>query len=100
MVILTVKHTTEVQFLFNTTAKVKICKLKEQLRQIYNGRLKVERIATEIEQLAQHGTMLPENMQGNKLNRNFEKKLERYIYEYKKGLNPVFEIASFELNIQ
>jgi len=64
MVILTVKHTTEVQFLFNTTAKVEICKLKEQLRQIYNGRLKVERIATEIEQLAQHGTMLPENMQG------------------------------------
>jgi len=64
MVILTVKHTTEVQFLFNTTAKVEVCKLKEQLRQIYNGRLKVERIATEIEQLAQHGTMLPENMQG------------------------------------
>lgn len=33
-------------------------------RKIYNGRLKIERIATEMDQLAEHGTILPENMQG------------------------------------
>lgn len=64
MVLLTVKHGTEVQFLYNTTVKAEIVKLKEELRKIYNGRLKVERLATEMEQLAQFGTMLPDNMQG------------------------------------
>ena len=64
MVLLTVKHATEVQFLYQTSAKGEIVKLKEELRKIYNGRLKIERLATEIDQLAQFGTMLPDNMQG------------------------------------
>ena len=64
MVILTVKHATEVQFLFNVPVKTEVSKVKEELRKIYNARLKVERLATEIDQLAQFGTMLPENMQG------------------------------------
>ena len=64
MVLLTVKHATETQFLYNTTAKVEIVILKEEIRRIYNGRLKIERIANEMEQLSQFGTMLPDNMQG------------------------------------
>ena len=44
--------------------KTEIEKVREQVRLIYNARLKVERIATEIDQLAQYGTILPENMQG------------------------------------
>ena len=48
----------------STLLKAEIVKLKEELRKIYNGRLKVERLATEMEQLAQFGTMLPDNMQG------------------------------------
>ena len=64
MVLLTVKHGTEMQFLYSTSAKIEIVKLKEELRKIYNGRLKIERIATEMEQLAQFGTILPDNMQG------------------------------------
>lgn len=64
MVILTVKHATEVQFLFNVPIKTEVSKVKEELRKIYNARLKVERLATEIDQLSQFGTMLPENMQG------------------------------------
>ena len=37
---------------------------RDKIRDIYNARLKVERIATEIDQLAQYGTILPDNMQG------------------------------------
>ena len=44
--------------------KTEIEKVREQVRLIYNARLKVERIATEIDQLAQYGTILPDNMQG------------------------------------
>ena len=44
--------------------KTEVEKVREQVRLIYNARLKVERIATEIDQLAQYGTILPENMQG------------------------------------
>ena len=42
--------------------KLKDC--RDKIRDIYNARLKVERIATEIDQLAQYGTILPDNMQG------------------------------------
>jgi len=64
MVLLTVKHGNEIQFLYNTSAKIEIKTLKEEVRKIYNGRLKIERIATEMEQLSQFGTILPGNMQG------------------------------------
>jgi hypothetical protein len=77
MVVLTIKHGTDLQFLYECSNKTPIRELKEDLRchtsvfsifilfrKIYNGRLKIERIATEMEQLADHGTILPENMQG------------------------------------
>jgi len=64
MVVVTIKNGTEVQFMFECPAKTDIIDFKETTRQIYNARLKVERIATEIDQLAQYGTILPDNMQG------------------------------------
>jgi len=64
MVLITIKSGNDPQFLFDIPAKTEIEKVREQVRLIYNARLKVERIATEIDQLAQYGTILPENMQG------------------------------------
>jgi len=64
MVLITIKSGNDPQFLFDVPAKTEIEKVREQVRLIYNARLKVERIATEIDQLAQYGTILPDNMQG------------------------------------
>jgi len=64
MVLITIKSGNDPQFLFDVPAKTEVEKVREQVRLIYNARLKVERIATEIDQLAQYGTILPENMQG------------------------------------
>ncbi|XP_069616949.1 cilia- and flagella-associated protein 298 [Ranitomeya imitator] len=64
MVRLHVKHGDESQFLFDTTVDVPVNLLVEQVTSIYNGRLKVSRICAEMEELAEHGTTLPPNMQG------------------------------------
>ena len=85
MVLITVKSGSDLQFLFETPAKARfillyanskcervvyyrwkteIERLREEIRKIYNGRLKIERLTTEIGQLAEYGTILPENMQG------------------------------------
>ncbi|KAG1970401.1 cilia- and flagella-associated protein 298 [Pimephales promelas] len=64
MVQLHVKRGDESQFLFNTTVDVSIETLSQQISEIYNGRLKVDRICTEIPELADHGISLPPNMQG------------------------------------
>ena len=64
MVLITVKSGTEAQFMFECPAVTPITDCRDKIRDIYNARLKVERIATEIDQLAQYGTILPENMQG------------------------------------
>lgn len=64
MVLITVKSGSDLQFLFETPAKTEIERLREEIRKIYNGRLKIERLTTEIGQLAEYGTILPENMQG------------------------------------
>ncbi|KAK2823397.1 hypothetical protein Q7C36_019997 [Tachysurus vachellii] len=64
MVQLHVKHEHESQFLFNTTVDVSIETLVQQVTQVYNGRLKVDRICSEIPELADHGITLPPNMQG------------------------------------
>ncbi|KAK7120678.1 hypothetical protein R3I94_020612 [Phoxinus phoxinus] len=64
MVQLHVKRGDESQFLFNTTVDVSIETLSQQISAVYNGRLKVDRICSEIPELADHGISLPTNMQG------------------------------------
>ncbi|XP_072254300.1 cilia- and flagella-associated protein 298 [Pyxicephalus adspersus] len=64
MVRLHVKHGDETQFLFDTTVSVPVDELVKQVAAIYNGRLKVNRICAEMEELAEHGITLPPNMQG------------------------------------
>lgn len=64
MVKLNVKKGDEAQFLMETTVTRPIDDLFTEVSAIYNGRLKVMRIAAEVEQLADHGITLPPNMQG------------------------------------
>lgn len=64
MVQLHVKRGEESQFLFQTTVDVQIQTLTQQVSGIYNGRLKVDRICSEMSELADHGISLPPNMQG------------------------------------
>ncbi|XP_034034204.1 cilia- and flagella-associated protein 298 [Thalassophryne amazonica] len=64
MVQLHVKRGDESQFLFNTTTEEPLETLIQQISAIYNGRLKVDRICSEIQELADHGVTLPPNMQG------------------------------------
>ncbi|XP_032390018.1 cilia- and flagella-associated protein 298 isoform X2 [Etheostoma spectabile] len=64
MVLLHVKRGDESQFLFNTTVDAPLETVIQQITAIYNGRLKVDRICSEIPELADHGITLPPNMQG------------------------------------
>ncbi|CAN9501866.1 unnamed protein product [Ophioblennius macclurei] len=64
MVQLHVKRGDESQFLFNTTVDAPLEEVIHQITAIYNGRLKVDRICSEIPELADHGIALPPNMQG------------------------------------
>ncbi|XP_058060970.1 cilia- and flagella-associated protein 298 [Anopheles bellator] len=64
MVLLHVKRGEESQFLYETVTGIGIDQLAYELVTIYNGRLKVSRICSEIEELAKHGTMLPPDMLG------------------------------------
>ncbi|XP_069800715.1 cilia- and flagella-associated protein 298 [Dendropsophus ebraccatus] len=64
MVRLHVKHGDESQFLVDTTVNVSVEELIKEVASMYNGRLKVSRISSEIEELAEHGITLPPNMQG------------------------------------
>lgn len=64
MVQLHVKRGDESQFLFNTSVDAPLETVIQQITAIYNGRLKVERICSEIPELADHGITLPPNMQG------------------------------------
>lgn len=64
MVRLHVKLGDESQFLIDTTVNVPVEELTKQVASIYNGRLKVTRICSEIKELAEHGITLPPNMQG------------------------------------
>ncbi|KAG5844628.1 hypothetical protein ANANG_G00164510 [Anguilla anguilla] len=64
MVQLHVKHGDESQFLVDTTVDVSLETLTHQVAAMYNGILKVDRICSEIEELAEHGVTLPPNMQG------------------------------------
>ncbi|XP_056593250.1 cilia- and flagella-associated protein 298 [Triplophysa dalaica] len=76
MVQLHVKRGDESQFLFNTTVDVHVDSLTLHVAAIYNGRLKVERICSEISELADHGISLPPNMQGLTEDQIIELKLQ------------------------
>ncbi|XP_064628521.1 cilia- and flagella-associated protein 298-A-like [Lineus longissimus] len=64
MVKLHIKKGDESQFLYETTVNIPIDELMKDVVAIYNGRLKVNRICEEIKSLAEHGIMMPPNMQG------------------------------------
>lgn len=64
MVLIQVKHNDQNQFLYSTTTKTPVEDLTLGITAIYNGRLKVDRICSEIEELAEHGTLLPPEILG------------------------------------
>ncbi|XP_045895624.1 cilia- and flagella-associated protein 298 isoform X3 [Micropterus dolomieu] len=64
MVQLHVKRGDESLFLFTTTVDATLETVIQQITAIYNRRLKVDRICSEIPELADHGITLPPNMQG------------------------------------
>ncbi|XP_061177350.1 cilia- and flagella-associated protein 298-like [Saccostrea echinata] len=64
MVKLHIKKGDESQFLYDTTVEQPIDELLKDIVAIHNGRLKVQRICAEMEELANHGITLPPNMQG------------------------------------
>lgn len=64
MVIIHVKHTDQSQFLYETVLQTPIDDLTTAITSIYNGRLKVHRICSEIAELAAHGTLYPPEILG------------------------------------
>ncbi|OXU22971.1 hypothetical protein TSAR_008958 [Trichomalopsis sarcophagae] len=64
MVRLHVKKATESQFLYDTSVEAKVDNIIQDITIIHNGRLKVSRLCYDLEDLANHGTMLPPNMIG------------------------------------
>lgn len=64
MVKLLIKKGDQNQFLYDTTVNVLVDDLLEDVVAIYNGRLKISRICSELEELVDHGLMLPPNMVG------------------------------------
>lgn len=64
MVVIHLKHNDQSQFLYESTLKTLIEDLVVNITAIYNGRLKIQRVCSEIEELAQHGTMYPPEILG------------------------------------
>ncbi|XP_052807657.1 cilia- and flagella-associated protein 298-like [Mya arenaria] len=64
MVRLVIKKGDEAQFLYETTVDTSVDDVMADVTAIYNGRLKVQRLTAEIDDLAEHGITLPPNMQG------------------------------------
>ncbi|KAI8128824.1 hypothetical protein FF38_12051 [Lucilia cuprina] len=64
MVILHVKRGDENLFLYETTVNENTSNIIKDITAIYNGRLKIERICMEMEELASHGTLLPPEILG------------------------------------
>lgn len=64
MVKLNVKKGDESLFLVETTLEQSVDECLKVVCNIYNGRLKVERLCSEIEFLSKNGITLPVNMQG------------------------------------
>jgi hypothetical protein len=66
MVKILVKSGDQAQFLFETTVDSPAEDTIEAMTEVYNGRLKVDRICSEIGELADHGITLPPNMQASR----------------------------------
>lgn len=64
MVILRVKHNDQDQFLFETNLQASVEEVATKVTSIYNGRLKVHRICSEMEELAKYGTLYPPEILG------------------------------------
>lgn len=64
MVLLHIKRGNESQFLYETSVTTPISQLNKEICGIYNGRLKIGRICSEIEELAKHGPMFPPEILG------------------------------------
>ncbi|XP_042856020.1 cilia- and flagella-associated protein 298-like isoform X3 [Penaeus japonicus] len=64
MVVLHVKRGDESQFLLETTVQSPLEDLVNRIVMIHNGRLKVNRICSAMEMLAEHGISLPPEMHG------------------------------------
>ncbi|KAJ2944943.1 hypothetical protein O0L34_g1840 [Tuta absoluta] len=64
MVIFLVKRGDEQQFLYETDINNEVDDVLKDIVAIYNGRLKVNRLCYEMEELYKHGTFLPHEMQG------------------------------------
>ncbi|KAF2889665.1 hypothetical protein ILUMI_16508 [Ignelater luminosus] len=64
MVLIHIKRNDESQFLLETTLKTPIEELVNTVTVIYNGRLKVQRICSEMEELAKYGTLYPPEILG------------------------------------
>ncbi|XP_013186372.1 cilia- and flagella-associated protein 298-A [Amyelois transitella] len=76
MVILLVKRGDENQFLYETDVEKPVDEVVKNVVAIFNGRLKVTRICYELEELRDHGTFLPSEMQGLNDDQIKELKLE------------------------
>ncbi|XP_077294626.1 cilia- and flagella-associated protein 298 isoform X3 [Arctopsyche grandis] len=59
MVVLVVKKGDDPQFLFETSINASVDDAVKACAQVHNGRLKVQRICYEAEELAKYGTMMP-----------------------------------------
>ncbi|XP_019518351.1 PREDICTED: UPF0769 protein C21orf59 homolog isoform X1 [Hipposideros armiger] len=64
MVLLHVKRGDQSQFLMQAPGNTELEELTVQVTRVYNARLKVQRVCSEMEELAEHGIFLPPNMQG------------------------------------
>lgn len=64
MVLLHIKRGNDSQFLFETSLTTSIATLNKEILVIYNGRLKISRICSEMEELIKHGVMLPPEILG------------------------------------
>ncbi|KAM4887564.1 cilia- and flagella-associated protein 298 isoform 1-T1 [Thomomys bottae] len=64
MVLLHLKRGDESQFLLQAPGSTELEELTVRVARVYNGRLKVQRLCSEMEELAEHGIFLPPNMQG------------------------------------
>ncbi|CAG9858183.1 unnamed protein product [Phyllotreta striolata] len=76
MVIVHVKHKDTSQFLYETTLKTPVETLITSLVAIYNGRLKIDRICSEMEELSKYGTLYPPEILGLTEEQVEEMKLE------------------------
>ncbi|XP_045480102.1 cilia- and flagella-associated protein 298 [Harmonia axyridis] len=75
MVIVHVKQKDDSQFLHETTLKTSVDDLINNIVAIYNGRLKIQRVCSEISELAKHGILYPPEILGLTLEQVEEMKL-------------------------